>query len=271
MPFRKLILYTVFLVGLMQCHTSKVANSVPCFLSFDKTKIAFTDEGRGVPIILIHGFISNGSSWKNTVLKEQLLAAGYRVIVPDLRGNGLSDRPQQAEAYKDNAEIKDLIALADHLRLKKYIAIGYSRGSIVLAKLLTQETRITQAVIGGMGFDFTKPDWDRRIAFADAFSGRAALTPMTEGAVNYAKSINADLKVLGLFQDYQPVTSPEELRNIQVETLIICGDEDQDNGSPQELQQYLPNSQLVIVQGDHNNTYKQANFSEAVLRFLSGS
>jgi len=37
------------------------------------------------------------------------------------------------------------------------------------------------------------------------------------------------------------------------------------------LQQYLPNSQLMIVQGDHNNTYKQAGFSEAVLRFLMGS
>ncbi len=271
MSLSKLILYTFFLFGLMQCHTSKGVNSVPFFLSFDKTKIAFTDEGKGTPVILIHGFISNGSSWNNTVLKTELLAAGYRVIVPDLRGNGLSDRPQEGEAYQNDAEVKDLVALADHLRLKKYIAIGYSRGSIVLAKLLTQETRISKAVIGGMGFDFTNLNWDRRIAFADAFSGRAELTPMTEGAVNYAKSINADLKVLGLLQDYQPVTSPEELRSIQVETLIICGDEDLDNGSPQELQSYLLNSQLVIVKGDHNNTYKQANFSEAVLRFLPNS
>ncbi|MEQ8575613.1 MAG: alpha/beta fold hydrolase, partial [Fulvivirga sp.] len=239
------------------------------FHSFDNTKIAFTDKGAGEPVILIHGFISNGSSWENTVLKKELLEGGYRVIIPDLRGNGLSDRPHDAEAYKNDAEIKDLMALADHLKLKNYVAIGYSRGSIVLAKLLTRETRISKAVIGGMGFDFTNPNWDRRIAFANAFSGRAPLNDLTEGAVNYAKSINADIKALGLLQDYQPVTSPEELSEISNNILIICGDEDRDNGDPEELQKHIPNSQLVIVKGDHNNTYKQANFAEAVLGFLA--
>ena len=73
---------------------------------------------------------------------------------------------------------------------------------------------------------------------------------------------------LGLLQDYQPVTSPEELSKISNEILIICGDEDRDNGDPKELQTHIPNSQLVIVKGDHNNTYKQSNFAEAVLGFL---
>lgn len=243
--------------------------TVAYFTSFDNTKIAFTDEGNGEPVLLIHGFISNGSSWGNTVLKKRLLSSGYRVIIPDLRGNGLSDRPQTAEAYQNDAEIKDLLSLADHLGLKKYVVIGYSRGSIVLAKLLTQETRISKAVLGGMGFDFTNPNWDRRIAFADAFSGRAPLNDMTEGAVNYAKSINADIKALGLLQDYQPVTSPQELQAIVIKTLVICGDQDRDNGDPEELQKHLPNSQLVIVKGDHNNTYKQVNFAEAIMAFLA--
>ena len=119
-----------------------------------------------------------------------------------------------------------------------------------------------------MGFDFTNPNWDRRIAFADAFSGRTKLTEMTEGAVNYARSIDADIKALGFLQDYQPVTSPQELQNIKVPTLIICGDQDVDNGNPKELQQYIPNIQLTIVDGDHNNTYKQDNFAEAVMKFI---
>ncbi len=150
------------------------------------------------------------------------------------------------------------------------MAIGYSRGSIVLAKLLTRETRISKAVFGGMGLDFTNPDWDRRIAFADAFSGRAEPNEMTEGAINYAKSINADLKVLGFLQDYQPVTSTEELRNIDNEILVICGNQDRDNGDPEELKNQFQNGTLIIVEGDHNNTYKQDNFAEAVLAFLTG-
>ena len=268
MHFIKILFLLIISTGLTQCKRSDSNNSAPYFSSFDDVKIAFSDEGKGEAIVLIHGFISNASSWNKTVLKKALLETGYRVIVPDLRGNGKSDRPQTANAYKDNAEIKDLMALADYLNLKDYMTVGYSRGSIVLAKLLTKDSRISRAVMGGMGFDFTNPDWDRRIAFADAFSGRAELTEMTEGAVNYAKSIDANIKSLGLLQDFQPVTSPTELQNIKVKTLVICGDQDTDNGNPKELQSYLPNSELVIVEGDHNNTYKQENFAEAVMGFL---
>lgn len=236
--------------------------------SFDSTKIAYTDEGSGEVVLLLHGFISSGSSWNKSVLKKVLLREGYRVIVPDLRGNGKSDRPESPEAYQKDAEIKDLIALADYLKLENYVAIGYSRGSIVLAKLLTLDDRIKKAVIGGMGADFTNPNWSRRIAFADAFSGRAELNDQTRGAVEYAKSINANLKILGLLQDYQPVTTPEELSEISIPVFIVCGDEDTDNGHPKELQKLIPHSRLKLVQGDHNNTYKQANFANAVLDFL---
>jgi len=203
-----------------------------------------------------------------SVIKRDLLAKGFRVIVPDLRGNGNSDQPTNPLTYANDAEIKDLQALADLLQFKKYIAIGYSRGSIVLAKLLTKDSRIQKAVLGGMGLDFSNPNWERRIMFADAFSGRAPLTSATEGAVNYAKSIGANLKVLGMLQDHQPVTSIEELQEIRTKILVIAGDVDKDNGSPAELDAQLPNSQLQIISGDHNNTYKAANFSEAVLKFI---
>ena len=119
-----------------------------------------------------------------------------------------------------------------------------------------------------MGFDFTKPNWDRRIAFANAFSGKSELTERTRGAVEYAKSINADIKVLGFLQEFQPVTLPNQLRDIDVKTLVICGDQDKDNGDPSTLQNHLPNSTLVLVKGVHNNTYKQANFADAILDFL---
>ena len=250
------------------CISTNGSDLIYSFNSFDDIKISYSDEGKGEPIILIHGFISNGSSWNKSVLKQKLLQSGYRVIIPDLRGNGKSDRPQNPEAYKNDAEIKDLIALVNHLKLKNYSAIGYSRGSIVLAKLLTIDKRISNAVIGGIGFDFTNPNWDRRIAFANAFSGKSELTEMTKGAVEYAKSINADIKVLGYLQEFQPITSPDQLQHINVKTLVLCGDQDKDNGDPNTLHNYLPNSQLILVKGDHNNTYKQSNFADAIIDFL---
>lgn len=269
MSLQKCTFLFLFFLVFTQCNSPQESEKNAHLSSFDHTKIAFTDEGDGKAVVLIHGFISNGSSWNKTELKKELLAKGYRVIVPDLRGNGKSDRPQEAKAYQNDAEVKDLIALANHLNLEEYITVGYSRGSIVLAKLLTQEKRISKAVIGGMGFDFTNPEWDRRIAFANAFSGKAELTELTEGAVNYAKSIDADLKTLGFLQEYQPVTSPEELKAIETEILVICGDEDKDNGDPEKLQQHLTNSQLTLVAGDHNNTYKQTNFAKVVIDFLN--
>lgn len=234
--------------------------------SFDGVKIAYTDEGKGKPILLIHGFINSGDSWNKTVLKTMLLQKGYRVITPDLRGAGLSDKPQEDKGYSDNVEVKDLVLLINILKIKKYTAIGYSRGSIVLAELLTQDKRIKKAVIGGMGLDFTNKNWDRRLMFADAFNGN--VTSETEGAVNYAKSINADLRSLHLQQKHQACTSVEELSKIKAKVLVIAGDLDTDNGNPAELQRIIPRSDIVIVKGNHNETAKTEEFSKAIMQFL---
>ena len=247
----------------MVCNSNAQTNY---FKSFDGTKITYTDEGFGKAVLLIHGFINSGSSWKNTPLKMDLLEKGYRVVVPDLRGNGNSDKPQEDIAYQDDAELKDLIQLMNHLHIKEYNAIGYSRGSIVLAKLLTKKPKIKKAVLGGMGIDFTNPDWDRRIMFMEAFAGNT--TEATVGAVDYAKSIGADLRSLHLQQKYQPVTSVEELASVKTKVLVIAGDKDLDNGNPERLKNAFKKSKLVIVPGDHNGTYKTEEFSEAILSFL---
>lgn len=236
------------------------------FKSFDDVKIVFSDEGEGEPVLLIHGFINSRKSWDNTQLKQDLLDKGYRVIVPDLRGNGDSDKPQDKEAYENDAEVKDLKLLMNHLNIQSYKAVGYSRGSIVLAKLLTTDKRIEKAVLGGMGIDFTNPDWDRRIMFDKAFDGEVNET--TKDAVDYAKSIYADLRSLHLQQKYQPVTSKKKLGKIKIDVMVICGDEDWDNGNAKELSNAFVNGILVRVPGDHNGTYKTADFSDEVLRFL---
>lgn len=236
------------------------------FTSFDDIKIAYTDEGKGKPVLLIHGFINTRKSWDKTVLKQALLDKGYRVIVPDLRGNGDSDKPHEDAAYSEDAEVMDLLFLISELKISKYSAVGYSRGSIILAKLLTKTRRLKKAVLGGMGIDFTNPNWDRRIMFRDAFNGK--VTEETKGAVEYAKSINADLKSLYLQQKHQPVTTKRQLQVIEAKVLVIAGDEDLDNGDPAALQKAIPKSKLQIVKGDHNGTYKTEDFSKAILSFL---
>jgi len=263
------ILISVFLVFSISCDSAKKPQVIENpFVSFDGIKIAYDDEGSGSAVFLLHGFINDKSSWGRSALKQQLIDQGYRVIIPDLRGNGDSDKPHDPKAYHDNAEIKDIIALADHLGINSYMAVGYSRGSIILGKLLISDQRITKAVIGGMGADFTDPDWEIPGAFADAFSGRAELSDMTRGAVEYATSIERDLISLSLQQEFQPVTTTAELSGITIPILILRGNEDTHNGDPYKLQDAIKDATLTFIDGDHNNTYKQENFAVEVVSFL---
>ncbi len=256
--------FFLFLIFLLIANVGRGQET--SFNSFDGTKIVYTDEGVGKPVLLIHGFINTRKNWDKSELKKDLISKGYRVIAPDLRGNGDSEKPQEDDAYANDAEVTDLVSLMDHLQIKRYKVVGYSRGSIVLAKLLTVDKRIKKAVLGGMGLDFSNPDWDRRLMFADAFAGN--MNDLTQGAVDYAKSINADLRSLHLQQKHQPITTKAELKTIKKRVLVLAGDQDLDNGSPAELQQALPKASLQLVSGDHNGTYKTNAFSEAVVSFL---
>lgn len=244
------------------------AQTIKYFQSFDNQRIAFEDTGKGKPILLLHGFINTGQNWRRTQLYKNLIAKGFRVIVPDMRGNGKSDKPHEDKFYQHEAEVKDLIGLMKSLKIRDYSLVGYSRGAIVGAKLLTKDKAVTKVVLGGIGQHFTNPNWDRRIMFAEAFSGKAHLHPETAGAVKYAKSINADTIALGFLQKHQPVTSPQDLGKYNHPVMIICGDEDLDNGDPKILQTYFKNAIFKTVKGNHNNTYGTQSFADEVIRFL---
>ncbi len=261
----KSFFYTIFLLIILKGNAQE---KIQFFNAHDGIKIAFTDQGAGEAILLLHGFINTRKNWDKSALKKNLLEKGYRVITPDLRGNGDSDNPHNDEAYQGAAELKDIVGLIDHLKIKEYKAVGYSRGAIILTKLLTMDNRITTAVIGGVGSDFTNPNWEIPLAFSRAFSGEDELNEMTEGAVNYAKSINADLKSLSLQQKYQPTTTVKECATITIPLMIISGKQDSSNGNREALHKMIPNSVLKYVEGDHNNTYKQENFSNTVTQFL---
>lgn len=236
------------------------------YSSFDGTKIWYEVKGKGEAVVLVHGFIVNGESWKRTALYTDLLKAGYKVITFDMRGNGKSDKPHDASFYANDAEAKDIMGLLNSLKIKKYAVVGYSRGSIITARLLVLDKRIKKAVIGGMGTDFTNPDWPRRKLFYRALSGDtvAELAPM----VNYVKQSGLDQQALALLQNEQPSTPRETLQKIQQPVLVICGSEDSDNGSAKALAGLFTHGSYKTTPGDHNNASKTPEFSSAIIQFL---
>ena len=260
-PF--LFVSLLFLSGLAYAQTVRE----PLFTSFDGTKIHYDVLGEGKPVVLLHGFISTSDSWKRASVRQALVDAGFKVVMLDLRGNGLSDKPHTAEAYRDNAELKDVIALMKHLGLKNYDVVGYSRGAILTAKLLTMDKQVRRAVMGGISVDFSDPNWYRRKNFHEALT-KPGSHPELQSAIDYAKKSGADTVVLARLQEFQPVTTRAELGKIKVPVLVVNGDNDKDNGDPQTLIDAIPGSRLVIVPGDHGGAMRTPEFANAVVAFL---
>ncbi len=236
------------------------------FSSFDGAKIYYEVRGEGKPVLLVHGFIVNSNSWKRTTLYGDLLKQGYKLVLLDMRGNGKSDKPHDTAAYEDDAEAKDIMRLMDLLKIKRYSVAGYSRGSIITARLLVLDKRVQNAILGGMGTDFTNPEWPRRKMFYRAMMGDSI--PELKGAVDYVKQQQLDQLALAYLQKAQPSTSKETLSKLQQPVLVICGDKDTDNGSAGDLAKLLPNSSFAITPGDHNHAAATPEFSKAVIDFL---
>ena len=236
------------------------------FTSFDSTKIYYEVKGSGDAVLLVHGFIVNGQSWKRTELYKDLLATGYKVIILDQRGNGFSDKPHTPEAYENDAEAKDIMALMNLLKIKKYSAVGYSRGSIIVSRLLVLDKRIKKGVMGGMGAEFTNPEWPRRIMFYKALSGEPV--PELDAMVQNVKKQGLDQQALAYLQKAQPSTSKEAISKIKQPVLVICGDKDSDNGSAKELADLFKHPTYKITPGDHGGASRTKEFSNEVLSFL---
>ncbi len=269
---RFLFLITSFLlINHTQAQTDSLASKFPTdsnyFSSFDGTKIYYEVRGEGKPVLLVHGFIVNSNSWKHAALYTDLLNHGYKVIILDMRGNGKSDKPHDSTAYDNDAEAKDIMLLLNLLKINQYNVVGYSRGSIITARLLVLDKRIKNAVLGGMGIDFTNPEWPRRIMFYHALHGDSV--PELKSMVDNVRSQkNLDQLALAYLQRSQPSTSKEELSKIKKPVLVISGSEDSDNGSAAELAKLLPNSTVATVPGDHNHASATAEFSKKVLSFF---
>jgi pimeloyl-ACP methyl ester carboxylesterase len=263
---KKPLLLLYFLMMLNLAAHAQAADSVKYFTSFDGVKIHYTVQGFGEPVVLVHGFIVDGESWKRTALYNDLLMAGFKVISMDMRGNGKSDKPHTPEAYERDAEARDIMGLLTRLNIKQYAVVGYSRGSIITARLLVLDNRVKRAVLGGMGLDFTNPEWPRRIMFYKALSGESI--PELAGAVKYVRESGLDQQALALLQKAQPSTSKEALRQVQQPVLVICGDHDEDNGSSKELADAFAHATYRRVPGDHNNTARSQPFSNEILSFL---
>jgi len=265
--FRTVSFFLIFFLIIADAKAViKKSDSSNYYTSFDSTKIYYEVKGNGYPVILVHGFITTGEGWKKTEVYKTLQNAGYKVITLDMRGNGRSGKPHTSEAYANDAEAKDIMGLATELGLKKYDAVGYSRGSIITARLLVLDKRVNKAVMGGMGTDFTNPEWPRRKMFYRALMGDSVKE--LESMVKNVQKAGLDQQALAFLQKEQPSTPKEILAKVKQPVLVICGDKDSDNGNAKALANLFQRGKYVQVPGDHGAAVGTKEFADNVVNFL---
>jgi pimeloyl-ACP methyl ester carboxylesterase len=92
-------------------------------------RLHVAEQGEGPLIILCHGFPECWYSWRHQL--RALAQAGFRVVAPDLRGYGRSDRPEEVERYTLLHYIGDIVGLLDALGVKQAVIAGHDVGAPV--------------------------------------------------------------------------------------------------------------------------------------------
>ncbi|MBX3476883.1 MAG: alpha/beta hydrolase [Brevundimonas sp.] len=104
------------------------------------------EAGTGPLVVLIHGFPELGLSWRAQI--EALAGAGYRVVAPDMRGYGGTDRPEGDAAYSILHLVGDMVALVQALGETRAVVVGHDWGAPVAWHCALLRPDVFRAVAG---------------------------------------------------------------------------------------------------------------------------
>jgi pimeloyl-ACP methyl ester carboxylesterase len=138
-----------------------------------------------LPVICLHGLTRNSKDFEE--LAPRLAEGGRRILVPDVRGRGLSDRDPSPANYTPKAYARDILGLMDALDLPRAVFVGTSMGGIVTMALALIRTRaVAAAILNDVGPEIA-PEGLARIM---TYVGAAAKISTWDDAANYAHRTN---------------------------------------------------------------------------------
>ena len=242
------------------------------FAGFDGAELAVHRLGEGRPVILLHGLFSDAqTNWIRFGHAQRLADAGFEAIMPDLRSHGQSAKPHEPAAYPPDVLVRDAKALVEHLDLTEYDLGGFSLGARTAVRCVLAGLTPRKLVLAGMGLEGLA-GWDRRAAFfidaIDRFDEVKHGDPAFM-AVSFMKTQKVDRVAARLLQAVDD-TSESELTGITMPTLVVCGEKDRDNGSPQALADALSHGSLIEIPGTHMSSVTEPELGDAMARFLTG-
>ncbi len=238
----------------------------------DGVELAYHEVGQGRPALLVHGLFSSAHvNWIKFGHAAKLTASGMRVIMPDLRAHGQSDAPHDAANYPDGILGRDLAELIAHLGLSDYDLGGFSLGSRTVVQGVGEGLKPRRAVLAGMGLEGLTGWMARKHFFVDAIANfeKASRGDKYWMAIQFMKTMKVDRVAAGLLLPTFSDAHPEWLAAFTMETLVLCGSEDHDNGSAQALVAALPAATLATVSGTHMSSVTRPEFGDALTAFLA--
>ena len=240
--------------------------------SFDGTELAVHRLGEGRPVLLLHGLFSSAEmNWIRFGHAARLAEAGFEAIMPDLRAHGASDAPRDPAAYPPGVLVADLQTVWNALWCPGMDLAGFSLGARTAVSAVAAGLEPRRLVLAGMGLE-SLSNWDQRVGFfvdaIDRFDSVRQGDP-AYFAVQFMKTMNIDRVAARLLLTKGIDDPPDDLAALTMPTLVVAGDKDRDNGSPQKLVDALPNARFEEVPGTHMSSVTEPDLGEALVRFLS--
>lgn len=244
----------------------------------DGVQIAFEvfepENSIGEPILLVHGFASNGRiNWINTGWVKYLTDIGRKVILIDNRGHGQSQKLYDPEVYGAQEMAKDCNRLLEKLAIGNCDVMGYSMGARISAFMaIYHPEKVRTIILAGMADNLVR-GFGRGDAIANALAAddeSEIKDPEPKAFRRFAEKTGSDLKALSacMLSRGHKIT-PEMLATIKAPVLVVAGDSDDVAGPVEPLVKIIPNAHGVILPGrDHMNAVGDRQYKQAVKGFL---
>jgi pimeloyl-ACP methyl ester carboxylesterase len=245
---------------------------VQFWMASDEVQLAYHELGEGRPVILLHGLFSDAEmNWIRFGHAARIAAEGFRVIMPDLRAHGASGKPQGQEHYPPGILARDLRELVAFLGLGEFDLGGFSLGARTTVEAVGEGMRPRRAILGGAGLEGLRNWKQRKNFFVEAI---ALFDEVKRGdphwlSIQFMKSQKVDRVAAGLLLESFEDAFMDWLAAFTMPTLVVCGSEDDDNGSAEELAAALSNAVCREVPGTHMSSVTKPELGEAIASFLA--
>lgn len=251
--------------------------------------IYYTDQGQGVPIVLVHGFaVQADLNWRWGGCIRKLRNRGYRVIAMDARGHGRSGKPHNPEAYGEEMS-DDVVRLMDHLGIEKAHLAGYSMGGFITLKTIERHPdRLLSGVVCAAGWGVLDEETQSLFnAIVEGIEKHRIFDPITDwldpkkrapkiqcALANFFMRSTNDLDaIVNVFRRFEGfIVKEESLRNNTVPALTLVGTRDGIREASDRLPGLMANHELIYIPGgDHLSTVVHPKFMASMLTFLDAN